>query len=184
MSKHALSSHPRLLVLLLVQVGLLLAPAACASETGLTWTLVKKAIRLQYSTVTQLSTDSLTAWLARADTTRPLILDVRAPEEYQVSHLLNAHSTPDLDRALELLNTAPVDTPIVAYCSVGYRSSELVEQLQQAGYTRVFNLEGSIFTWANEGYPVYRDTVEVEGVHPYGEPWTRLLKPERRTQAE
>lgn len=183
MRKSSHSFHLRRLGLL-VQTVLLLLHVACASGTGPTWLLVKKAIRLQYPTVIQLSTDSLAVWLAHADTTRPFLLDARAPEEYQVSHLSGARATPDLGRALELLADAPTDTPIVAYCSVGYRSSALAEQLQQAGYTRVFNLEGSIFAWANEGYPVYRDSVEVEKVHPYGEPWTRLLTHERRAKIE
>jgi len=184
MREHPFLFFPRHLALLLIQTGLLLAHAACAAETSLTWPLIEQAIRLRYPTVAQLPTDSLAAWLARAGTTRPLILDVRAPEEYQVSHLRDARLTPDLDSALKLLKTAPADTPIVAYCSVGYRSSELAEKLRKAGYTRVFNLEGSIFAWANEGHPVYRDTVEVEEVHPYGKPWTRLLNPEYRPKTE
>ena len=182
MRQSSRSSHPRRLTRFLVQAGLLFANVTGALGADLTWSLVKKAIRLQYSTVTQISTDSLAAWLARADTTRPLLLDIRAPEEYQVSHLLNARLAPDLDRALELLTAAPTDTPIVAYCSVGYRSSKLIEQLQQAGYTRVFNLEGSIFAWANEGFPVYRDSVEVKEVHPYNDSWGRLLKRDRRAR--
>lgn len=180
MRQSSRSSHPRRLAQFLVQAGLLLANITGAFGADLTWPLVKKAIRLQYSTVAQLSTDSLAAWLARPDTARPLLLDVRAPEEYQVSHLRNAWLAPDLNRALKLLAETPTDTPIVAYCSVGYRSSKLVEQLQQAGYTRVFNLEGSLFEWANKGYPVYQDTIEVEEVHPYDDSWGRLLKRDRR----
>ena len=37
------------------------------------------------------------------------------------------------------------------------------------------NLEGSIFRWAGEGRPVYRDGVRVEQVHPYDDRWGALL---------
>jgi hypothetical protein len=39
----------------------------------------------------------------------------------------------------------------------------------------VFNLEGSLFQWANEGRPVYRDDVPVQAIHPYDARWGRLL---------
>ena len=42
------------------------------------------------------------------------------------------------------------------------------------------NMEGSIFKWANEGRPVYRDGERVEKVHPYNETWGRLLDKARR----
>jgi len=72
--------------------------------------------------------------------------------------------------------------PIVVYCSVGYRSSALAEKLARAGMTNVFNLEGSIFAWANEGRPVYRgDTLlNPAQVHPFNTKWGQLLRPELR----
>ena len=68
------------------------------------------------------------------------------------------------------------DQRIVLYCSVGHRSSELAQFLMKKGYTEVYNLEGSIFAWANEGRPVYRGNERVKVVHPYDRTWGRLLK--------
>jgi rhodanese-related sulfurtransferase len=178
------SSYSRLLTRLLIQAGLLLAGLNAAASAGLTWPLIKKAVRVQYSSVPQLSTTDLSTWLATPDTTMPILLDVREKKEYQVSQLKDAMCTPDLDQALKNLADAPLDTPIVAYCSVGYRSSKLIEQLQEAGYTRVFNLEGSLFEWANQGRPIYRDTTRVQKVHPYDSNWSRLLKRELRLEEE
>ena len=67
------------------------------------------------------------------------------------------------------------DTPIVTYCSVGYRSSSLADRLQQAGFTNVRQLEGSIFQWANEGRPLFRGDQQVNEVHPYNETWGKYL---------
>ncbi|NEQ28665.1 MAG: rhodanese-like domain-containing protein, partial [Microcoleus sp. SIO2G3] len=72
------------------------------------------------------------------------------------------------------------DMPIVAYCSVGWRSSRVVDRLQQASYTNAFNLEGSIFQWANEGRPVFQNGERVQQVHPYSRLWGQLLKPNLR----
>ena len=50
------------------------------------------------------------------------------------------------------------------------------------GYTEVYNLEGSIFAWANEGRPVYRGKERVQVVHPYDKIWGRLLKKSLRKE--
>ena len=68
----------------------------------------------------------------------------------------------------------------MTYCSVGYRSGAFAQTLQEAGYSRVENLEGSIFKWANEGRPVFQDGRRVEKVHPYNDAWGKLLDPSRR----
>ena len=44
-----------------------------------------------------------------------------------------------------------------------------------AGYRNVHDLEGSIFEWANLGYPVYRGASPATKVHPYDKKWGALL---------
>ena len=100
-------------------------------------------------------------------------MDAREPEEFQVSHLRGARNLTAVKAVKAAVQSgAP---PVVVYCSVGYRSSALVEKLQKAGLTNVFNLEGSIFAWANEGRPVQRGTNVVQEVHPYSAKWGALL---------
>ena len=76
----------------------------------------------------------------------------------------------------------PRDTPIVAYCAVGYRSAVLAERLRQEGFTNVRNLTGSIFRWANEGGAMESDTGPVEVVEPYDRWWGLLLKGQHRAR--
>jgi 3-mercaptopyruvate sulfurtransferase SseA len=83
----------------------------------------------------------------------------------------------------ELLNRLDMNQPIVVYCSVGYRSSRLAERLQKAGCTNVFNLDGSIFQWANEGRLLERDGRPVNEVHPYSQTFGQLLRSEHRAKA-
>ena len=63
---------------------------------------------------------------------------------------------------------------------MGYRSGAFAQEMERSGYRHVLNLEGSIFKWANQGRPVYRDGKQVEKVHPYNERWGRLLDKARR----
>ncbi|BAZ43225.1 hypothetical protein NIES4102_02250 [Chondrocystis sp. NIES-4102] len=88
------------------------------------WRLIKLLIQLQFPEIKQLSTQDLATWLSNEQVTPPLLLDARTPEEYQVSHLLNAQLVP---HNLEDLNKQKIDvsTPIVIYCSVGYRSAAI-----------------------------------------------------------
>ncbi|MDE2846927.1 MAG: rhodanese-like domain-containing protein [Gemmatimonadota bacterium] len=143
------------------------------------WSTTLKMIRAKFPGVSQLSTDSLQTWLeepGQAQMGRPLLLDVREKEEYEVSHLKEAVPAASEKEALEVLEGVPPDRPVVLYCSVGYRSSEMAGFLQKRGYEKVYNLEGSIFAWANEGKPVYRGEERVRVVHPYDRVWGKLLK--------
>ncbi len=155
-------------------------PAVAAQEdsedNAMFWSTTLKMIRAKFPEVAQLSTDSLQTWLDESATAeRPLLLDVREKEEYEVSHLKGAVPAMTEKEALQALEGVPPDRPVVLYCSVGYRSSEMAGFLQKQGFRKVYNLEGSIFAWANEGRPVYRGDERVSKVHPYDRVWGKLL---------
>lgn len=73
---------------------------------------------------------------------------------------------------------------VVVYCSVGYRSSRFASRLMQEGVQLpdggLYNLEGSIFKWANEGRPLVCNDRPVQEVHPYSWAWGKLLKSDLR----
>ncbi|GAB5520693.1 MAG: rhodanese-like domain-containing protein [Rhodothermales bacterium] len=163
-------------VLLLSLFVLLPMPA---HSQGLVWGVLKKQIRDAFPEVQQVSVDSL-ASLLETDA-EPLLLDIREVDEYAVSHLNGAMQV-DPDAPVDVLAGVDKDALIVAYCSVGYRSSAFADRLREAGFSNVHNLEGSIFAWANAGYPVVRDTLAIEVVHPYNKRWGLLLK--RRYRAD
>ena len=172
---------------LALRLAICASVAASAQEEGedrtMSWSLMLKAIRVRFPTVAQVSTDTLQAWLTKSPQRENLLLfDAREPEEYAVSHLQGAQPAPSKDEALKALQGVSSNQRIVLYCSVGYRSSELAQFLMKKGYTEVYNLEGSIFAWANEGRPVYRGKERVKVVHPYDRIWGRLLKKSLRKQ--
>lgn len=138
------------------------------------WLALKQSIRTQFSQVQHLSTTELANWLNNPASTQPILLDTRTSEEYAVSHLPNARWLDPSTQEFAGLDL-PLATPIVTYCSVGYRSARITDRLQSAGYTHVINLEGSIFQWANEQKPIYREGQQVKQVHPYNALWGQLL---------
>jgi rhodanese-related sulfurtransferase len=105
----------------------------------------------------------------------PVLVDAREAEEFAVSHLAGARRLPTLEAiAAEGLER---HQPIVVYCSVGYRSARLAEDLRRAGYRNVRNLEGSLFHWANLGLPLAGAGPGERRVHPFGGLWGLLLEP-------
>ena len=152
---------------------------------SLAWRGVARDLSARYPDVATTTPGALAARLEGE--APPLVLDAREPAEYAVSHLPGARrvdpgaSAGDLARAL-----ADVDRErgVVVYCSVGVRSAAVARRLREAGFARVENLDGSVFRWANEGRPLVRDGRPAATVHPYSTTWGRLLRPDRRADAD
>ncbi len=142
---------------------------------------MKRTVRARFPEVAQLSTAELAAWLADPRRAPPILLDVRTEPEFAVSHLHGARRVEPAAQADALLPLLPPGRPVVAYCSVGYRSSAVAERLQKAG-VQVFNLEGSIFQWANEGRPLEAGGRPADKVHPYNEKFGKMLDEKKRAQ--
>ena len=106
----------------------------------------------------------------------PLLIDVRKPAEFEVSHIRGAKNAPSPEAIKGLLRDVPKDREIVVYCSIGVRSAKMAKELASMGYRNVRNLEGSVFEWANTGHPVFRGDKRVHEVHPFDEEWGRMLR--------
>lgn len=103
-----------------------------------------------------------------------VVLDTRKKEEFDVSHLPDAIWVGENWRSSTRWKT---DTKIAVYCSVGIRSEDYGEQMQEAGYNQVKNLYGSIFAWKDAGYDVVDSTGMVtENIHTYSKTWAKYLK--------
>ncbi|MBD1824413.1 rhodanese-like domain-containing protein [Cyanobacteria bacterium FACHB-DQ100] len=140
--------------------------------------LLKLWIRFQFPTVRSLSTQDLDRWLQDPNRIPPILLDARTVPEFAVSHLKTAQR---IDPRQPNWKHLPKNFAIVVYCSVGYRSAKVAQQLQKHGFTDVWNLEGSIFQWANEARSLYQNNGRlVRSVHPYNARWGKLLNPELR----
>ena len=101
-----------------------------------------------------------------------ILFDAREKREYAVSHLPKARWIGYNDFDLNRVADVPRTSPIVVYCSVGYRSEKVGEKLKAAGFTNVRNLYGSLFEWVNQGNPVVDSTGKpTRRVHAYSRTW-------------
>lgn len=160
-------------------ITLLLGIVGLFSWRSLAFRILKHLIRRKFPVVQWLTTQELAQW-QNSQKPQPILLDARDPAEYQVSHLQQAQH---IDPQQPDLSALPrPDTPIVVYCSVGYRSAKIATKLAEAGYTQVYNLEGSIFQWVNEGRPVFQYGNQTTQVHPYDRRWGQLLNSKYRAK--
>jgi rhodanese-related sulfurtransferase len=105
------------------------------------------------------------------------ILDAREFEEYSVSHIPGAKYIGYKNLENKALENIPKDKPIAIYCSIGYRSEKIGEKLKKKGYTKVYNLYGSIFEWANENLLLEdQNGVITKRVHVYNKSWGKWME--------
>ena len=88
-----------------------------------------------------------------------LILDVREPHEWEISNLSHRGAVliPQ-GQVLERMGELDTAQEIVVQCRTGGRSAQVVQLLQQHGFSKLYNLEGGINRWAREveqDLPVY-----------------------------
>lgn len=150
---------------------------------SLIFKLLKRLTTVKFPHVQWITTEELAQWLQDPVKLQPIILDARSQIEYAVSHLKQAQQIDPIAPELTQFREISLDTPIVVYCSVGYRSAGVAQQLTQAGFSHVYNLEGSLFQWANEGRLIFKDDCPTQLVHPYDTIWGKLLKSRYRDRA-
>ncbi len=165
-----------ILIVMSVVAGIATMSGCSHNQETLNWREVISDIRNKYPDVKQLRTDELHSWLTDSRSEPIILIDSREKEEFHVSHITGAMNIPYDKDPLKHFTCIKPDSPIVVYCSVGYRSSILAKKLQDMGFTKVYNLEGSIFKWANEDRLLVQGKVTVRKVHPYNAHWGRLLE--------
>lgn len=113
----------------------------------------------------------------RLDSEHFRILDAREYREFEVSHIKGSlwvgYDTFSVDQVTGL----DKQDAVAVYCSVGYRSERVVEQLRQQGFSNVVNVYGGIFEWVNTGHPVVSGNgAKTEEIHAYSKFWGVWLK--------
>ncbi len=110
------------------------------------------------------------------------LLDVRTPAEYNYSHVEGAKLIPlknipahdpvnlSLDKLLpNRMKELPEDksTKIVVYCYTGKRGGIASQMIADAGYKRVYNVQGGLTAWVNAGYPVVINSEQWAANYPH-----------------
>lgn len=84
-----------------------------------------------------------------------VVIDVRAPSEWNAGHLPNARNIP-LGQLERRLAEIPAGRPVVLHCQGGGRSSIAASLLQARGVKEVVNLAGGFAAWERAAKPVIR----------------------------
>ncbi len=86
---------------------------------------------------------------------KPLLLDVRTPNEFYDGHIAGATLIPVqqlAERIDELENVK--DKPVLVYCRSGNRSIPASQILIRNGFKKVYNMNGGILGWMQEKLPL------------------------------
>lgn len=81
------------------------------------------------------------------------ILDVRTVDEWETGYLKGAKRVTFGEEGFVEKAKATVDPkkPVLVYCRSGKRSEKAAQQLRDAGFTAVSELEGGIIAWEKAG---------------------------------
>nr|XP_022314208.1 uncharacterized protein LOC111118838 isoform X2 [Crassostrea virginica] len=172
------------------------APDNESSKPGLGMRLAIASISKRFPLARNVSTHWLDQRLHEGQGSHVKILDCRAENEYDVSHIEGAVRIDYESSPEEILKVAAIDQSsidpldVVCYCSVGYRSSLVAQKLQDyvkhttgSSNNRMsfFNLEGSLFKWANENrHMTNSEGCETKFAHPYNAVFGKLLNSDLR----
>jgi rhodanese-related sulfurtransferase len=87
-----------------------------------------------------------------------VLVDVRSPDEHMSGFIPGTDFNIDF-REIETRHRelkTNLDQHIVVYCQSGHRSNIAAETLMGLGYQHVYNVEGSMNSWEEAGYPIKR----------------------------
>ena len=83
---------------------------------------------------------------------RPLVVDVRQPEEYRAGHIAGSKLIP-LGELSKHINELPKHREIICVCASGSRSRSATKFLVSSGYN-AFDMQGGMFMWQRAQLPV------------------------------
>lgn len=79
------------------------------------------------------------------------LVDVRTPKEFKGGYIETAQNidfkSPTFEADILKLDK---EKPVLLYCHSGRRSASCAEKLQEAGFTKIYDLEGGISRWKHE----------------------------------
>jgi rhodanese-related sulfurtransferase len=93
-------------------------------------------------------------WLAEGDA---ILIDVRDPDEFRAEHIVYANSLPlsHLESLIKSMSI-PAGRKIIFQCLKGKRGEQACVRVKgcSACDNEIYNLEGGITAWKDEGFPV------------------------------
>ena len=82
-----------------------------------------------------------------------ILIDCREQNEWDMGHIEEAQFLPLSNFGEELKKLSDKSATVVCQCRSGKRSLQAASMLQDEGFENLFNLEGGILAWMDEGFP-------------------------------
>ncbi len=83
------------------------------------------------------------------------LIDVRTPEEYAEGYIENFQNIDFFSATFdEDILKLDKDQPVILYCKKGGRSAKCAEKMLEAGFVKIYDLQGGISKWEHEGYAI------------------------------
>ncbi|MFC0606013.1 rhodanese-like domain-containing protein [Winogradskyella pulchriflava] len=112
-------------------------------------------LALSFSTSCMDSNSNIEVKLITADEMKSIIdledvqlVDVRTPEEHDEIRIANSqnidYSSPTFEEDIDKLDK---EKPVILYCKGGNRSAKCAKKLKDAGFEKIYELEGGISKW-------------------------------------
>ena len=108
--------------------------------------------------INQMNSDELIEFIELNDA---ILVDVRTEDEYNSGYIENSLNIDYFSNEFSV-NADKLDknTPIILYCRSGNRSSMSANKISKLGFSEIYNLEGGILEWIEEGNViVFNDTI-------------------------
>lgn len=119
---------------------------------------------------------------------RPILLDIREPEEFNAMHLKDSINVPrgileqscewDYEETIPELVKAR-DQEIVIICRSGNRSVLAAHTLQQMGYQNVLSLKTGLRGWTDYEQPLVKNSDQPVDIDDADEYFTSKVRPEQ-----
>jgi len=85
---------------------------------------------------------------------KAVLIDVREFFEFKKSRIRDAVNIPSSGNIDYAADTIDKSRPLYFYCTTGFRSKRVAEKFAEKGFRSVYNLEGGLKKWKEDGYPV------------------------------
>jgi len=83
------------------------------------------------------------------------LVDVRTAKEHNEEYIVNSQnidfSSPTFD---EDINKLDKTKPVILYCKSGQKSAKCGKKLKEAGFIKIYELEGGISKWKHKGLKI------------------------------
>ena len=83
------------------------------------------------------------------------LVDIRTPEERKEGFIANSQNidylSPSFEQDLEKLDKSK---PVIVYCKSGNRNAKCAEKMKDAGFVKIYDLDGGMAKWKFKGFDI------------------------------